>query len=48
MNKDSDKILGCWYGLAVGEAMGVAARGCKEGAVSQLFGEMDDYKDVSS
>jgi len=48
LNKDSDKILGCWYGLAVGEAMGAAARGCKAGAVSQLFGSMDDYKDVSS
>jgi ADP-ribosylglycohydrolase len=47
MNKDSDKILGCWFGLAVGEAMGTAARGCKAGAVSQMFGPMDDYKDVA-
>ncbi len=48
MNKDSNKILGCWYGLVVGEAMGCAARGCKPGAVAQLFGEMDDYKDVAA
>ena len=48
MEKDFNKTLGCWYGLVIGEAMGGAVRGCKSRTVAQLFGEMNNYKDVAS
>ena len=41
-----DKILGCWFGMAVGDAMGMAVKGLKPDTVKQCFGSMNDYKDV--
>lgn len=41
-----DKILGSWFGMAVGDAMGLAAKGLKPETVKQCFGSMDDFKDV--
>ncbi|GJL78978.1 MAG: hypothetical protein NPINA01_19670 [Nitrospinaceae bacterium] len=41
-----DKILGCWFGMAVGDAMGMAVKGLKPETVKQCFGTMDDFKDV--
>jgi ADP-ribosylglycohydrolase len=41
-----DKILGSWFGMAVGDAMGMAAKGLKPETVKQCFGSMDDFKDV--
>jgi ADP-ribosylglycohydrolase len=46
MKSMQDKILGCWFGMAVGDAMGLAAKGLKPETVKQCFGPMDDYKDV--
>ncbi len=41
-----EKIIGSCFGMAVGDAMGRAANGLKPAAMAQLFGPMDDYKDV--
>jgi ADP-ribosylglycohydrolase len=46
MKSLQDKILGCWFGMAVGDAMGMAAKGLKPETVKQCFGAMDDFKDV--
>lgn len=46
MKSMQDKILGCWFGMAVGDAMGMAAKGLKPETVKQCFGAMDDFKDV--
>ncbi len=41
-----DKVVGSWYGMAVGDAMGLAAKSIKPETVRQLFGAMDGFKDV--
>ncbi|MDP6336189.1 MAG: ADP-ribosylglycohydrolase family protein [Nitrospinaceae bacterium] len=41
-----DKVAGSWYGMAVGDAMGLAAKSIKPETVRQLFGAMDSFKDV--
>ena len=41
-----DKIIGSWYGMAVGDAMGLAAKSIKPETVRQLFRSMDGFKDV--
>ena len=46
MESLQDKILGCWFGMAVGDAMGMAVKGLKPETVKQCFGSMDDFKDV--
>lgn len=46
MDSLKDKVVGSWYGMAVGDAMGLAARGIKPETVRQLFGAMDGFKDV--
>tara|TARA_B100000749_G_scaffold169371_1_gene130475 strand:+ start:1844 stop:3160 length:1317 start_codon:yes stop_codon:yes gene_type:complete len=43
---DKDKIIGSWFGMAVGDAMGRSAKGLKPAAIRQIFGTMDDFKDV--
>ncbi|KMP12698.1 hypothetical protein UR09_00460 [Candidatus Nitromaritima sp. SCGC AAA799-A02] len=46
MNTLKEKVVGSWYGMAVGDAMGLAVRGLKPETVRQLFGAMDGFKDV--
>ena len=45
-NISRDKIIGSWFGMAVGDAMGRSAKGLKPAAIRQIFGTMDDFKDV--
>ncbi len=46
MNDIRDKVIGSWFGMAVGDAMGRPAKGLKPAAIRQIFGAMDDFKDV--
>ena len=46
MEPIKDKILGSWFGMALGEAMGLSVRGLKPETVSQCFKQMDGFKDV--
>ena len=46
MNSLKDKVVGSWYGMAVGDAMGLSAKSMKPETVRQLFGSMDGFKDV--
>ncbi len=46
MNSLQDKTLGSWFGMTVGDAMGMAVKGLKPETVKQCFGSMDDFKDV--
>ena len=46
MKSIQDKIQGCWFGMAVGDAMGMAVKGLKPETVKQCFGSVDDFKDV--
>ena len=46
MESDSDKVMGCFLGMAIGDAMGRAVNGLKPEAIGQIFGTVDDYKDV--
>lgn len=46
MKSLQDKILGSWFGMAVGDALGMAVKGLKPETVKQYFGSMDDFKDV--
>jgi len=46
MNDIREKVIGSWFGMAVGDAMGRPAKGLKPAAVRQIFGAMDDFKDV--
>lgn len=48
MNDIRDKVIGSFFGMAVGDAMGRPAKGLKSAAVRQIFGKMDDFKDVRS
>jgi ADP-ribosylglycohydrolase len=45
-NISRDKIMGSWFGMAVGDAMGRSANGLKPAAIRQIFGAVDDFKDV--
>jgi ADP-ribosyl-[dinitrogen reductase] hydrolase len=42
------RIIGSWFGMAVGDAMGRPAKGLKPAAIRQIFGAMDGFKDVRS
>ena len=46
MSTLKEKIVGSWYGMAVGDAMGLAIKGLKAATVRQMFGTMDGFKDV--
>jgi ADP-ribosylglycohydrolase len=46
MESDPDKVMGCFLGMAVGDAMGRAVNGLKPEAIGQIFGAVEDYKDV--
>jgi ADP-ribosylglycohydrolase len=41
-----EKLLGSFVGMAVGDAMGLAARGLKPETIRQYFSRMDGYKEV--
>jgi ADP-ribosylglycohydrolase len=41
-----DKVVGCFFGMAVGDAIGTSVRGMKREAITQCFKRMDDFKDV--
>ena len=43
-----DKILGSWFGMAVGDAMGQSVKGLKPETIKQYFKQVDSYKDVRS
>ena len=45
-NISREKGIGSWFGMAVGDAMGRPAKGLKPAAIRQIFGTMDDFKDV--
>ena len=45
-NISRDKVIGSWFGMAVGDAMGRSAKGLKPAAIRQIFGTLDDFKDV--
>ena len=46
MSTLKEKIVGSWYGMAVGDAMGLTVKGLKAATVRQMFGTMDGFKDV--
>ena len=46
MKSLQDYILGSWFGMAIGDAMGMAVKGLKPETVKQCFGSMVDFKDV--
>ena len=41
-----DKVVGSYYGMALGNAMGLSAKSLKPETIQQLFGSMDGFKDV--
>ena len=47
MSTLEDRVVGSYYGMALGNAMGLSAKSLKPETVRQLFGSMDDFKDVS-
>ena len=47
MNALKDKVTGSYYGMALGNAMGLSAKSLKPETIRQLFNSMDDFKDVS-
>jgi ADP-ribosylglycohydrolase len=42
------KIIGSWFGMAVGDAMGRPTKGLKPAAIRQIFGAIDEFKDARS
>ena len=43
-----DKVVGSYYGMAVGNAMGMSVKSLKPKTILQLFGSINEFKDVSS
>ena len=46
MDLNPEKVTGCLMGMAIGDAMGRGVNGLKPEALRQIFGVIDDYKDV--
>ena len=46
MNISPEKVMGCFLGMAIGDAMGRAVNGLKPDAIRQIFGTIEDYKDI--
>ena len=46
MNVSPEKVMGCFLGMAIGDAMGRAVNGLKPEAIRQIFGTIEDYKDI--
>jgi ADP-ribosylglycohydrolase len=47
MNTLKDKVIGSYYGMALGNAMGLSSKSLKPETIRQLFSSMDNFKDVS-
>ena len=45
MDSNPEEVMGCFLGMAVGDAMGRAVKGLKPEAIRQIFGTIADYKD---
>lgn len=41
-----DKVLGSWFGMAAGDAMGTTVKGLKPETIVQYFKEVDGFKDM--
>ena len=41
-----DRVLGSWFGMAVGDALGQSVKGLKPETVKQYFQRVDDFKDT--
>ncbi|MDC1152600.1 ADP-ribosylglycohydrolase family protein [Nitrospinaceae bacterium] len=48
MDSNPEEVMGCFLGMAVGDAMGRAVKGLKPEAIRQIFGTIEDYKDVKN
>jgi ADP-ribosyl-[dinitrogen reductase] hydrolase len=48
MDNFRKKVIGSWFGMAVGDAMGRSSNGLKPAAIRQVFGAIDGFKDVRS
>tara|TARA_B100000686_G_scaffold141197_1_gene148734 strand:+ start:2259 stop:3572 length:1314 start_codon:yes stop_codon:yes gene_type:complete len=46
MDLDPQKVTGCLTGMTIGDAMGRGVNGLKPEAIRQIFGVIDDYKEV--
>ena len=46
MDDFRDKVVGSWFGMAVGDAMGTGVRGLKPQTIAQCFKRDAGYKDV--
>jgi len=46
MDSNPEEVIGCFLGMAVGDAMGRAVKGLKPEAIRQIFGTIEDYKDT--
>lgn len=46
MSDIQDKVLGSWFGMAVGDAMGSAVKGLKPETIAQCFQQVDGFKDM--
>jgi len=46
MSDLQDKILGSWFGMAIGDALGQSVKGLKPETVKQYFKQVDRYHDV--
>jgi ADP-ribosylglycohydrolase len=46
MSDLQDKILGSWFGMAVGDALGQSVKGLKPETVKHYFKQVDKYHDV--
>ncbi len=46
MDLNPQKVTGCLTGMTIGDAMGRGVNGLKPEAIRQIFGVIDDYKDV--
>ena len=42
MNVSPEKVMGCFLGMAIGDAMGRAVNGLKPEAIRQIFGAIED------
>ncbi len=41
-----DKILGSWFGMTMGDALGQSVKGLKPETIQQYYKKVDDYKDI--
>ena len=46
MNISPEKVMGSFLGMAAGDAMGRSVNGLKPEAIRQIFGTIEEYKDI--